>query len=322
MLCLSHDDMLEAVTYEEIMDRVEVALKLNETKDFLMPLRTHVEHQGNTLLLMPCFTPQSFGTKLVTLFPGNEQKELPTLHGVMVLNDVQSGAPVAILNGATLTSLRTGALGGVSIRHLAPDKAHTVGIVGTGVQGYHQGLFACEAREITDIFLFDLASYNVSYCMERLAEKLPDVKLHQTASIDELLESSEIVITTTTSHMPVLPNNEKILAKKHFVGIGSYKPNMRELPQALYKLTRRVYVDTMHALEETGDLIAPLKNQWITKEQIRTLGCLINDPKGIEVIKNETTMFKSVGMALFDVCVAQLIYQKSVENEFGEEFEL
>ena len=322
MLCLSQGDMREAVTYEEIMDRVEEALRLNETKDFFMPLRTRVEHQGNTLLLMPCFTRGSFGTKLITLFPGNEQKELPTLHGVMILNDVQSGAPVAILNGATLTSLRTGALGGVSIRHLAPDTAHTVGIVGTGVQGYHQALFACEARKITDIFLFDLASYNVSFCMEKLAAELPEVKLHQTAGIDQLLEASEIVITTTTSHMPVLPNQEKILAKKHYIGIGSYKPHMRELPQALYKLTRRIYVDTMHALEETGDLIIPLRSEWITKEQIRTLGSLIIDPKGIEIIKNETTLFKSVGMALFDVCVAQLIYQKALENELGEEFEL
>ncbi|MCP4709997.1 MAG: ornithine cyclodeaminase family protein, partial [Planctomycetes bacterium] len=176
MLFLSHDDMNESVTYDEIMDQVEEALKLNETKDFHMPLRTHVEHQGNTLLLMPCFTRQSFGTKLVTLFPGNEQKELPTLHGVMVLNDALSGVPQAVLNGAALTSMRTGAVGGVSIRHLAPDNAHTVGIVGTGVQGFHQALFACEARKITDIFLFDLANYNVSYCMEQLAEELPEVK--------------------------------------------------------------------------------------------------------------------------------------------------
>ncbi|MFC1782841.1 ornithine cyclodeaminase family protein [Planctomycetota bacterium] len=262
MICLSESDMHEAVTFDEVMDAVEAALKLYETKDFHNPLRTHVDYQGNTLLLMPCFTRKSFGTKLVSLFPGNEQKELPTLYGIMVLNDIQSGKPLAILNGSVLTSLRTGAVGGVSIRHLTPDSVHTAGIVGTGVQGFHQALFACRARNITDLYLFDLAAYNVSFCMEKLAPELPEVKLHQVNSIDQLVEESQIVITTTTSNMPVLPNKEKLLAKKHFVGIGSYRPNMREFPQALFKQLRRVYVDTNHALDESGDLIEPLKHEY------------------------------------------------------------
>jgi len=97
---------------------------------------------------------------------------------------------------------------------------------------------------------------------------------------------------------------------------------MRELPQSLFKLVRRVYIDTHYALEETGDLITPLRNEWISKDQIRTLGRLIIDPKGIEVIKNETTLFKSVGMALFDVCVSQLIYEKALEQDLGQEITL
>ena len=322
MICLSESDIHEAVTYDEVMDAVEAALKLYEIKDFHNPLRTHVEYQGNTLLLMPCFTRKSFGTKLVSLFPGNEQKELPTLYGIMVLNDIQNGKPLAILNGSVLTSVRTGAVGGVSIRHLTPDSVHTAGIVGTGVQGFHQALFACQARNITDLYLFDLAAYNVSFCMEKLAPELPEVKLHQANSIDQLIEESQIVITTTTSHMPVLPNKEEIMTKKHFVGIGSYKPNMREFPQALFKQLRRVYVDTNHALDESGDLIEPLKHEWIKPDQVRTLGRVLVENKGLEIIKNQTTLFKSVGMALFDVCVSQLIYEKALENELGQEIEL
>ena len=240
----------------------------------------------------------------------------------MVLNDPQTGQPLALMNGSTLTALRTGAVGGVSIRHLAPESASAVGIVGAGVQGFHQALFACRTRKITDIHLFDLNAYSVSFCREKLASKLPKVNLHQADSIDQLLEQSHIVVTTTNSHMPVLPNKEKLLAKKHYVGIGSFRPNMREFPQALFKRLRRVYIDSEHALAESGDLLEPLKQQWITKEQVRTLGRVLIEKRGLDLIKNETTLFKSVGLALFDVCVSQLIYEKALEKELGEEIEL
>jgi len=134
MLILNQEDLLRAVSREEMVDCVEKAVLVYEEKDFNMPDRMCVEYGKNSLLLMPCFTEKSMGTKLVSLFPENEKKDLPVLFGVMVLNDGETGRPLAVLNGSALTALRTGAVGGAGIRHITSEKAKSLGIVGAGVQ--------------------------------------------------------------------------------------------------------------------------------------------------------------------------------------------
>ena len=74
--------------------------------------------------------------------------------------------------------------------------------------------------------------------------------------------------------------------------------------------------------QESGDIIAPLKNGWITREQVKTLGAYINQNKATPQTRDETTFFKSVGMALFDVCVSKLVYDKAVEKGLGREINL
>ncbi len=316
ILCLSEDDIVRAVSYFETMDAVEKAMLIYEKKEFHMPVRTHANFKGNTLLLMPCFTSDMFGTKLVSLFPENANKDLPVLYGTMILNDGVTGQPMALLNGSKLTALRTGAVGGVSIRYLTPPDIRTLGIVGAGVQGFHQVLFACQERQISDVFIFDQSSEKVPLIMVKLSRELSQVKFHQAESAEELLKKSEVIITATDSKKPVLPNHEQLLRGKHLVGIGSFKPNMREFPDALFKILDQIFIDTDHAIEESGDIINPLKNGWIKNDQLFTLGKLIQRKIPI---KGETTLFKSVGMALFDLVVSGLIYEKAKEKGLGQE---
>ncbi len=87
MLCLSEQDIVQAVDCKEVIDAIENSLVIYEEKKFHMPNRMHVDYDEDTLLLMPCFIPKRFGTKLVSVFPGNAQKGLPVVNGVVVLND-------------------------------------------------------------------------------------------------------------------------------------------------------------------------------------------------------------------------------------------
>ncbi|TKJ38060.1 MAG: ornithine cyclodeaminase [Planctomycetes bacterium B3_Pla] len=318
MIYLTEKDILEAATSEDMLDAIEASLRLYEKKEFHMPQRLHVDHEDNVLLLMPCFTKDYFGTKVVTLFPENPAKNVPVLNGIMVLNDAQTGVPVALLDGPALTAVRTAAVGAVSIRHLAREDAHAVGIIGAGVQGFYQARAACSARNITDIFIYDLYPEKSSALKDKLSKALPDVRVHQAARVEDLLEETHIVITATTSLEPVLPDKEELLAGKHFVGIGSYKPEVREFPKALFGLLKTVYIDTEHALEESGDIIVPLRNGWLAQDQIMTLGRFLTEGKSQDQVKQETTFFKSVGMALFDVCASKLIYENSVRKGLGQ----
>ena len=318
MIYLTENDILKAVSVNDLLDAIEASMYIYENKEYHMPQRLHVDHEGNTLLLMPCFTKDCFGTKLVSLFPKNPERNIPVLNGIMVLNDAQTGLPLALLNGPALTALRTAAVGSVSIRHLTPENTQSLGIIGAGVQGFYQAWVACTARSLKDIFIFDLYLEKTTALIEKLSKVIPDVKLHAASSVEDLLEKSQVVITATTSLEPVLPDKGELLTGKHFVGIGSYKPNMREFPEALFSLLKTVFIDTDHALEESGDLIVPLRNNWIKQEQVTTLGRFLIENRSTEELRTQTTFFKSVGMALFDVCASKLIYEKAIQKGLGQ----
>lgn len=319
MLVLNQKDILNAVTRNEIVDSVEKALRMYEEKNFHMPDRMHVDYRGNTLLLMPCFTKKSMGTKLVSLYPENEKKDLPVLFGIMVLNDGNTGKPLAVLDGSALTALRTGAVGSVSIRHMTPKKVNTLGIVGAGVQGFHQTITACTQRDFKSVYVYDKFSEKSDQLIEKLLKKLKNIEVKKAKSAEELLKEAEVVITATTSMEPVLPDEERLFLGKHIVGIGSYKPDMREFPKALFKNIKTLAVDTEYAHIESGDLKVPLEKGWIQEDQILTLGKVIMEKSFINQEREGTTVFKSVGMALFDEVVSEFIYQKAREKDLGQE---
>lgn len=320
MLCLSEGDILKAVTPEEMVDELEAAIRLYETDEFHMPDRMQVDYEGNVLLLMPCFTSKKFATKLVSVFPGNIEKNIPVVMGTVVLSDGQTGEPLALLNGTVLTALRTGAVGALGIRYLTPSTAKTLGIVGAGMQGFNQALFASYVRELSDIFVFDINAQKSIFLIEKLSKRRPGINIHQSKSVEELLRHSEAVITATTSFQPVLPDKRELLEGRHFIGIGSYRPEMRKFPEALFKLLYRVLIDTRHAAAESGDLVTPLKNGWINEHQVSTMGKWLKTGEKIE--DGETTLFKSVGMALFDLVASDLIYQRAGEKGLGTKIEL
>jgi ornithine cyclodeaminase/alanine dehydrogenase-like protein (mu-crystallin family) len=316
MIYLGADTLAKAASTDEIMDAIEQAYAIETAGAFEMPARIHLDHNKNTLLYMPCFIDKIFGTKMLTLFPDNPAKGKQVINGLVILNDVDSGEPVAILDGAKLTALRTGAVGGVAVRHTTPQNACTAGLIGTGVQGYQQLLFAASARKLKHISVFDLDSDKVRLFCEKISVDLPGVKISPAGTVEELLSESEIVITATPAEKPVLPDDENLLQNKSYIGIGSYKPEMREFPRALYTLVDRVIIDTEHGLEESGDLITPLQEGWIDRANIMEFGKYLGD-KGTHSEELKTRLFKSVGMALFDIVVGELLYRKALEKNLG-----
>lgn len=322
MIFLNSRDILAAVSFSELLDTIEQALLLYETDDFLMPPRMHVDHQDKTLLLMPCFTRDSLATKLVTLCPENPKSNLPVLAGLVVLNDINTGIPLAILDGPVLTALRTAAVAGVGMRHLAPPDTTAYGIVGAGVQGFYQAWMAAAAQDLTDIYVYDLDWNRSGALATQLAEQLPKLAIHPVRDLRELLEACQTVTTATTAHVPVLPEDRTLLQGKHVTAVGSYQPHVREIPQALYELIETVYIDTHDAIAESGDIIHPLREGWITSHQIQTLGRHISQQSSPRTPRDETTFFKSVGMALFDVTAAKLIYDLAVTKGLGQDIDL
>jgi ornithine cyclodeaminase/alanine dehydrogenase-like protein (mu-crystallin family) len=298
------------------IDAMEQAMVTALGDGYRMPPRPHYDYQGNTLLLMPCFLPDYFGTKLVSVFPGNTASGLPAVYGTMILNDGSTGEPLAMLNGTKLTAMRTGAVGAVGVRHLASPKATVLGIVGAGVQGLHQALMACRERPIQSIWVYDPLPGPMEQFKTLFQEEVQGVDIQAAPSIDRLLDVADVVVTTTTATAPVLPAEPDRLAGKTYIGIGSFKPDMQEFPDTLFQMADTVFCDTEHAVHETGDLINPLQSGSIKLTQVIPAGRLINGE--VKRPASDVQIWKSVGMALFDLVAAVMLYQEARTQNIGQ----
>lgn len=319
MLILKGDLLKNIISPAEVIEAVENAMVLYEGDDFYMPPRMHAEHEGNVLLLMPSFMKSAFGIKLVTVFPGNLSRDQAVIQGVMLLNDPVSGTPVAMMDASVLTGLRTGAIAATGIRYLSGPDVRSLGIIGAGAQAYYQAIMASEVRSFERIYISDLDRSRAEKLASSLAPEL-DAEMIIAATNEELVTASEVVITATTSFHPVIPSDKDILIGKTFVGIGSFKPAMREIPEELFHLVDRVYVDSRQASQESGDLIYAIKAGLIAEEKIFTLGKLIN--QSLKPSRQGTSFFKSVGMALFDLLVAEKIYGLARSQGAGIEIDI
>lgn len=310
------------MSLDECITAMEKAYKIFYDKKFFMPHRPCIENGKNTLLYMPCFIDECFGTKSLTLFPENPAKGHPMIDGIAVLNDKDNGETKAIMPAAFLTALRTGANTGVMLKHLAPKDCTACGIVGAGTQGVFQTAFACRVRDIKTVYVYDpyLKDFEKfkSDVLE-LTDTTPDFVLCD--NVIHLMKSSDIIITATTSSTPVYPNDETLFLGKIVVAIGSYKPDCRECPDALFRAVDNVYVDLDFAKEESGELLIPLKSGTVTDDKILQISDVLYDEKLKNHKPGRTIFIKTVGMALFDVVCGNEIYKKAIQKGFGTELE-
>lgn len=317
MLIINEQAIGQLTDARELTDQMELAMKVYQNGDFQMPDRMHMNIEQNTLLLMPASSGSFFSTKLVSLFPDNPKRNEPVLYGAVLLNDGNSGKPMALINGAKLTAVRTAAVGAVGVRYTSPADSSRLGLIGAGVQGLHQIQFACENRPIKQVYVLDSYPDRLPAFIACLAPLLPQVRFHIAKNAEDLCAHSDIIITATNSSEAVLPNDPEALAGKHIVAIGSYKSDMIEMPDALFPLLKKVYIDVSMALEETGDLIHPLKKGLIKESNIELLSKLFDS--NIQDIANETTLYKSVGMALFDLFTAKYLFDKATKMGLGQQ---
>lgn len=315
MIVLSKKEIEELVDLNEMMDQIEEAYRIFGAGEYYMPPRPTVEHENKTLMYMPCYTKDIIGTKILSIFPENASLGLPSIDGVVLLNDQTTGAPAALLDGQAVTAYRTGAVGGVGIRHLSRKDCHTVGIVGAGVQGFHLALYACAARDIHTVYVYNHSNRDLTEYLGRLEKTIdnPDIKVVQCKTVEELVSLSEIICTATPASEPVLPDDKMLLRGKCIIAVGSYTPQMREIPDAVWDLVDKVYIELPYACEESGDLSQPLAAGRLTQDKVVLMDQYLAS-NGEKEVSKETTYFKSVGMGLFDICIAQKLLEKAKER--------
>jgi alanine dehydrogenase len=304
-----------AVPITDLLDAVEAAYRDVAAGRDRSPLRSHVSLDGGDLLLMPGVRAGGSGAsvKLVTVMAGNAARGLPTVQAIVVWFDAQTGRPLALLDGATVTAMRTGAASGVATRLLARADAETLAIFGAGGQAEWQVRAVLAARPIRHVAVYARSPDARSAFAERM-EATTGVETRAVGSAREAVASADVVCCATTASEPVF-EAAWLRQGTHVNGIGAFRLGMVELPPELFARAALVAVDARSAaMAEAGDLVAAVERGLVAEADLVEIGSVDRDwavNRGPEAI----TAFKSVGLAIQDVAAAELI----VARVMGEE---
>jgi ornithine cyclodeaminase len=341
---LSKQDVQQAVPMREAIEIVKGAFAQLSAGKAAVPLRTQLpveRHEGVTLF-MPAYLSESddLGVKIVSVFPRNLQMGWPTIFALVVVVEAATGRPLAVMDGTYLTALRTGAASGAATDLLARKDAEVAAIFGAGAQGRTQLLAVCQVRDIEKAWVYDINPQAAERYVQEMRGKggIPaDLKV--ASSPAEAVREADVLCTATTSKTPVFADgdpsgraSEPALsgAKRrslkpgvHINAVGSFTPEMQEIPEQIVGRAR-IVVDSREAcLAEAGDLIIPIRKGLITEGDIYAeLGEIAVGIKPGRESAEEITLFKSVGNAVQDVSVARAVLTQAEKLGLGIEVEL
>jgi ornithine cyclodeaminase/alanine dehydrogenase-like protein (mu-crystallin family) len=321
MRLLTADDVRAALPMSEAIEAMREAFTAVALGRAHMPLRTHLRLPGSNAatLTMPAATSGSvrLGTKLLTLFPDNRFRGLPFIQGMVVMFDADTGSPTGLLEGTALTAIRTGAASGLATQMLANPGASRVGIIGSGVQARTQLLAVCCVRTVERVAVYSPDDEHAQQ-FARDAEAhpaLPDT-VHVASSAVEVAESSDIICTATSSATPVLEEKD-VSPGTHINAVGSFTPSMLELAPALLA-GARLFVDHVPtAMEEAGEVIAAVRKGFVRQEDLVELGGILDGKLQGRIDQEDITVFKSVGLAVQDLCAAAVALRRADELGLG-----
>lgn len=326
VLLLSRKDVESILSMRETIEAVEKAFREHGLGTVSMPLRPviRVDKQKGMVAFMPAYIEGmgSLGIKVVSVYADNPSKyNLPTIQGIVVLNDPKTGTVVAIMDGAFLTAMRTGAASGVATKYLANKNAKIVGVIGTGVQGRTQVAGVCEVRAIEKVKAYDVIPDRCSMFCKQVSADL-NVDVVPVSSPELAVKDSDIVITASTSKTPVL-NGDWLDEGTHVNAIGSHTPDSRELDATAIKRAKVVVDSRDAALKEAGDLMIPISQGIISPDHIYAeLGEIITGRKIGRESEGDITLFKSQGLAIQDVSAASKVYEIAAKKGLGKTLEL
>jgi len=326
MLILTGNDVRQALPMREAIEAMKQAYASLSNGTAQVPLRTHLpisSHDGLSLF-MPAYVKtekeEALAVKVVSLFPDNPNLGLAYIQAAVLVLDAATGRLIALLEGSSLTAIRTGAAGGAAVDLLARPESRILAVFGAGAQGRTQLEAACSVRNIETAFIYDPDPKRAESFVVDMAGHAPIPKdLRVAKNSAEAVRDADIICSATTSTKPVFVDGD-IKPGTHITGVGSYTPAMQEIPPETVKRAR-VFVDSRAAsLAEAGDLIIPLQARMISESHISNeLGEIVLGRKSGRGSAGQITFFKSVGVAVQDAMAAHLALENARRMKLGKE---
>jgi ornithine cyclodeaminase/alanine dehydrogenase-like protein (mu-crystallin family) len=316
MKYLGEEVVKKALHYKVLVERLR--LGFGEGK-VITPMRSHFDFEGSpgerdsTLLLMPSWLPgKNVGVKIVTVSPANAQLNLPSIHGVYVFFDAQTGECKHIFDARAVPVKRTAATSALASSYLSREDSKVLLMIGTGALSPELIKAHASVRPIEKVLIWgrDIEKAK-SVCDTLKGEKFASEPV---TSLKDACQKADIISCATLSKTPLLLG-DFIQEGQHIDLVGAYRPDMREADNSVIQKTR-IFVDHYAgALKECGELLIPLHENIIQRSDVLAeLSELCSSKKTGRATQTEITLFKSVGHAMEDLIAAQIIAE-SVANE-------
>ena len=316
---LSSDDVSQVLSMAKAIDLMRDAFIALSSGRASVPLRTllNVDQTGCRTLVMPGHLDDgsSMGLKVVSVQDRNPGRGLPTIHGIMMVVDPDTGRPLAILEAERLTAIRTGAASGLATQLLASAGASVAAVFGGGRQAVTQLEAVSHVRPLERAYVFDRSTETAERFAATMTERLGlDVI---PAPSTKVLREADIVCAATTSSEPVFDAAD-IKPGAHINAIGSFTPDAVEVPLQLVSRAAVVVDDRSACLHEAGEVVQAIRSGLMQPSDIRAeLGEIAAGQVEGRVSPDEITFFKAVGNAVQDVVAAAYVVECAAELDLG-----
>ena len=294
-LFVNEEQVRNHLQMTDLIPAMEKALIDFSTGRVTQPVRSviKVDPPGGFLGLMPALTPNGLGLKAVTFYPSNAERGIPTHMATIFLVDPETGTPLAIMDGRLITEMRTAAVSAAATKLLARTDARILATLGSGVQARSHVEALQLVRHFEEIRVWGPTREHA----ERFAKEIGATAM----SSEEAVRGADVVVTATNSKTPVL-KGVWLKPGSHVNAVGACRPDWRELDDEA--MANVVFVDSREgAMKESGDVILSGANIYAE------LGEVLSGK--VPARANETTIFKSLGMAVEDISAALLVYRSA-----------
>lgn len=313
-IILNKKDTNDLLKMRDVLGVVEQAFKDWVGGNGEMPPKAYLTVDKGDFRAMPASLPGAAGVKWVSVHPGNPSLGMPTVMATIIFNDPQTGFPLAIIDGTDITAFRTGAAAAVASKYLARKDAQTLGIIGAGRQAYAQIQAHAEFFSFKSVKVYDLLKENI----RKLINAFPELPMAE-SSLPEAAGCDIVCTLTPTREWFV--KKEWISPGAHINAVGADAHGKEELDPAILK-TATVVVDDLRQASSAGEINVPIsKGLYSLEEVFANLGEIITMKKPGRKSNQDITVFDSTGVAIEDIAVAKLLYEKALASGNYPSFE-
>jgi alanine dehydrogenase len=318
VLWLSASNIENVVSMRDTVGTVEAVLKAQGQGEVLLPVKIALfggADDPGFFHAMPAAVPglNAAGMKWVGGFTDNQAKGLPYISGVVVLNDTETGIPYAVMDGAAITNMRTPAASAVGAKYLAKRNSQSLGIIGAGVEGRgHVEAMLEVLPSLKRVSAYDIKPELLSEFVSTMSAKFPALEITAASDARTAIESADVVVVATTAVEPVI-EKEWVKPGSLVIGIDAFfdVPYDLRLSADKYYLDEFGHVSTVMHRGTKGDM--PLHSG----EHFAEIGEVVAGKKAGRESDEETILFITIGLAIEDIGLAKLAYDRAIENGVG-----